>query len=159
MRFDVLDHVEIGLTSECWFWRGAVTDSGYGYVRQRPGPPARVRAHRLVYELVNGPLAADEQVHHMCEIPTCVNPLHLEAHRQPEHGKRHRRCPHGDEYRRPRAKGGTRCIACASERMKERRAAEPEYVERLRRIGRESERRRRKRLREAECPIHGRTDQ
>ncbi len=63
----------------CLNWTGAVTgghdrDSGYGYFRV--GERAR-RAHRVAWELKNGPIPAGQVVRHKCHNRRCVNPEHL----------------------------------------------------------------------------------
>jgi hypothetical protein len=35
--------------------------------------------HRLVYELVRGPIPAGQHIDHLCGVRRCVNPDHLEA--------------------------------------------------------------------------------
>lgn len=67
--------------SGCWLWIGALNDSGYGVIqmaRPRPlGESAFVRAHRLSYEMHNGPITEELHVLHSCDLPCCVNPDHL----------------------------------------------------------------------------------
>jgi hypothetical protein len=58
----------------CWLWTGALNDAGYGQlnIAQRP-----VKAHRLIYEIVNGPIPDGLCVLHRCDVRACVNPSHL----------------------------------------------------------------------------------
>jgi hypothetical protein len=60
----------------CWPWTGSVLLSGYGGI----GIAGRqIRAHRLAFEIANGPVAEGLVVRHRCDNPICVNPTHLEA--------------------------------------------------------------------------------
>jgi hypothetical protein len=62
----------------CWLWIGARTSRGYGHVWGPVGPSARgLQAHRVVWELVHGPIPAGLHVLHHCDVPACVNPAHL----------------------------------------------------------------------------------
>lgn len=74
---------------ECWPWLGSTVEDGYGRVMKN-----RVthKAHRLSYEIHNGPIPANLVIDHLChgwdegcdldqDCPhrRCVNPAHLEA--------------------------------------------------------------------------------
>jgi len=61
-------------TETCWIWRGAVDQKGYGMIWDEG---ARPRAHRVSWELVNGPIPEGLQVDHKCHNHACVNPSHL----------------------------------------------------------------------------------
>ena len=64
--------------SECWRWTGAKMGNARSL-----HPALTVRrygmtyAHRLVYELVRGPIPAGHDLHHVCGRALCVFPFHL----------------------------------------------------------------------------------
>lgn len=64
-----------GFTTPCWIWAGGTSEDGYGRAwangRQIP-------AHRHYYELHVGPIPEGLVLDHLCRIPSCVNPGHLE---------------------------------------------------------------------------------
>src|SRR5258706_12037463 len=68
--------VDVRGPDECWAWT-AGTVCGYGSFSV-PGPRT-VRAHRWIYEQVNGPIPDGLQIDHLCRNSLCVNPTHLEA--------------------------------------------------------------------------------
>lgn len=61
---------------ECWFWVGAISDTGYGnaYYKGRMQP-----AHRAIYKLLVGAIPDGHELDHLCRVRPCVNPAHLEA--------------------------------------------------------------------------------
>lgn len=65
----------------CWIWAAATSAGGYGTftVHNRT-----VRAHRLAYERLVGPIPDGLQVDHLCRVRRCVNPNHLEPVTQRE---------------------------------------------------------------------------
>ncbi len=59
----------------CWLWTGSILDTGYGQISVGPrGSARRWLAHRLSWELVNGPIPAGMKIDHRCHVPQCVNP-------------------------------------------------------------------------------------
>jgi len=110
--------------SGCWLWTGKLTNSGYSEFwadgRGRLG-------HRVSYQLYRGEIRAGLEIDHLCRVPICVNPGHLEAvtHKvNQERGRGARgRCKRGHEFdekntaivagKRP-GLFARRCRACAA---------------------------------------------
>ena len=122
----LLDRLEdkILIDDGCWEWDGAKYGTGYGVVSWQK---KNTHAHRVVYELLVGPIPEGLELDHLCRNRGCVRPDHLEpvthaenvrrapftaAHFQRE--KTH--CPHGHEYTEENIyrtkRGGRACKAC-----------------------------------------------
>jgi hypothetical protein len=76
------DRIENKISPEpncgCWVWLGAVDKDGYGKTsHSASGLKRYVRSHRLVYELLVGPIPAGKMLLHGCDNPCCVNPDHM----------------------------------------------------------------------------------
>lgn len=68
------EKVNIGLPDECWEWTAYRNQDGYGMIHISRGV---THAHRVAWELANGPIPQDMSVCHHCDNPSCCNPDHL----------------------------------------------------------------------------------
>lgn len=87
-----LDHrlwSKVQKTDTCWLWTASLMSSGYGQINidRRPHP-----AHRIAYELANGPIPEGLFLDHLCHVRRCVNPSHLRIVTNKENGE-HRSGP------------------------------------------------------------------
>lgn len=75
----------------CWEWQGLKNAKGYGelFVEKK-----HLKAHRVAYELLVGPIPEGLTIDHLCRNTGCVNPEHLEPVTNQENRRRavaHRR--------------------------------------------------------------------
>jgi len=62
--------------NECWIWSAAKTRQGYGVI----GINGKSQlAHREVYKTSIGPIENEQCVMHICDNPSCCNPVHLKT--------------------------------------------------------------------------------
>lgn len=74
---------------ECWIWTGAKTRAGYGTTTTKPTR----YVHRLVWELVHGPIPAAHDLHHdpkRCGNRACCRPSHLSLLSKADHTRTHK---------------------------------------------------------------------
>lgn len=70
---------KVNKTDDCWNWTGAVINSGYGtfFIAKVNGVSRLKLAHRVAWELANGPIPEGLFVLHRCDNRRCVRPDHL----------------------------------------------------------------------------------
>lgn len=66
---------KVDVTATCWLWTGSINNAGYGRISVNNRPKY---AHRVMYELVVGPIPDGLHLDHLCRVRHCVNPDHLE---------------------------------------------------------------------------------
>jgi hypothetical protein len=118
----------------CWAWTANHTNEGYGVVTYCG---VRTTAHRVVYQLLVGPIPAGMQLDHLCRNPSCVNPFHLEAVSGRENLRRGQgwsgrhaqqtHCVNGHEFTPENTllhsgSGGRRCRECHADHQRRYRA-------------------------------------
>jgi hypothetical protein len=74
-----------GHTTPCWIWQGGQSGSGYARARR---DNRMVPLHRWHYEQEHGALRDGHEIDHLCRVPLCVNPDHLEAVTRAENVRR-----------------------------------------------------------------------
>lgn len=86
---------KVEVTGFCWLWVGGyLNPQGYATFQAggRGTPPKY--AHRWIYEQLVGPIPEGLHLDHLCRIPRCVNPDHLEPVTQSENNRRKPRKTH-----------------------------------------------------------------
>ncbi|WP_461634535.1 HNH endonuclease signature motif containing protein [Glutamicibacter soli] len=90
---------KIKVTPYCWLWTASTKENGYG---QFNSSNRNWNAHRLVYELLVGPIQEGMELDHLCRVRHCVNPQHLEPVTRKVNVRRQfdaiTHCPQGHEY-------------------------------------------------------------
>jgi hypothetical protein len=131
--------------SGCLLWTGAKNVQGYGHVWVgRDARPQIQQVHRVVYEMLAGPVPDGFELDHLCRVPLCANPAHMEPVSHRENRRRGRNpaleawnararaktcCPQGHPYDLPRsdgARGCRRCQRAAGARYLARKRADPD---------------------------------
>lgn len=73
--------VDVKARRECWPWKAAINDSGYGEFKLST-EDGRAGAHRIAYALFAGVEPTNMiglVIRHKCDRPSCCNPFHLES--------------------------------------------------------------------------------
>lgn len=80
MRERFEKRVQRGEKDECWLWLGQINYAGYGIFSPAGisgGRGDRAMAHRVAWELENGPIPKGKVICHKCDNPPCCNFNHL----------------------------------------------------------------------------------
>lgn len=71
--------VRVDLSTKCWIWlKNIKPDTKYGQSASLGASGRKVNAHKLVWEYTFGPTPDRCDMDHLCRVPACVNPVHLE---------------------------------------------------------------------------------
>lgn len=120
---------KIEVTGFCWLWTAHRNKLGYGTFKYGKGGTL---AHRAVYETLIGPVPDGLVLDHLCRIPACVNPDHLEPVTNQENcirGHKARKtgyCPQGHSVsgdnifieRRKHGIDAVRCKTCRYDQLR-----------------------------------------
>jgi hypothetical protein len=75
----VLGESSVICGGRCWLYRGCLDRDGYGKLSLGRRGDKTMLAHRLIYELMVGPIPAGMTIDHRCRVRNCVNPRHLQV--------------------------------------------------------------------------------
>jgi hypothetical protein len=75
---------DMGYVTPCWVWQRSTDRKGYGHINPGKGKKM-IQAHKYFFERRNGKVGRGVDLHHLCEVPLCVNPDHLEPLSRVEH--------------------------------------------------------------------------
>lgn len=119
----LLDRISEQITrtpTGCWQWNGWTNQHGYGRVGAGGRGGASLLVHRVLFEIVAGPIPAGLELDHLCRNHRCVNPAHLEPVTHAENMRRgatatKTHCVNGhafDEINTAIHNGARRCRSC-----------------------------------------------
>lgn len=74
----------------CWLWTGTTSGSNVRYGYFSPAKGSKGPAHRWLYEATVGLIPDGLELDHLCRMPLCVNPDHLEPVTHAENRRRSR---------------------------------------------------------------------
>lgn len=111
-----------GYKTPCWIWQGCLDNHGYGQTSRK----GYYLIHRWTYEHYVGPIPDSLQLDHLCRVPACCNPDHLEPVTSRENtlrgtapsaaNARKTHCHNGHEFTPENTYietyGARRCLAC-----------------------------------------------
>jgi hypothetical protein len=78
-----LSYISPEPNSGCWLWMAGCSSEGHGSFQYEDGKSRG--AHKIAYELMRGPVPAGKELHHNCEVKSCVNPDHMVPLTRREH--------------------------------------------------------------------------
>lgn len=67
---------KVDKTGTCWLWKSCLNEWGYSRFSVRGKPQL---AHRVSYEHFRESIPKGLVIDHLCRVPRCVNPEHLEV--------------------------------------------------------------------------------
>jgi len=94
--------------NDCWGWTDVLSEDGYAYLGVDGRKGGKFLVHRLLYELVIGPIPDGKELDHLCRNRWCVRPDHQEPVTRQVHVSRGQtiaarnaavtHCPRGHPY-------------------------------------------------------------
>lgn len=130
----------VSVEQDCWRWMGSVRGGRYGQFYD-PRAKKMQLAHRISFELFNGPPPPGLVIDHICRNKVCVNPKHLRAISNKENvligdgpfavNARKTHCNRGHAFDRQKQDRGMRireCQKCRTIRQRENRAKAREFL-------------------------------
>jgi len=63
---------------DCWLWADVPSKDGYAYLSLNGRKGKKYLVHRLLYEMMIGPIPEGKDLDHLCRNPCCVRPDHQE---------------------------------------------------------------------------------
>jgi len=102
----------------CWVWTHKTNNKGYPLFNVNG---ARIPAYHYSYEAEKGSVPPGLELDHLCRVPLCVRPSHLEAvphaENQRRMGEAKTHCKHGHKYTKDTTyitrNGHRKCRECA----------------------------------------------
>lgn len=119
----------------CWVWIGSLRPNGYGIFYFN----GKLTAHRVSYEVFNGPIPDGLVVNHKCRNRRCVNPDHLNTITDKENvlngvgisvvNAKKTHCKYGHPFNKKntyiKSDGARACVPCGLTRAKRYRQNRP----------------------------------
>lgn len=75
---DLWTQEDRGYMTRCWIWQRGSDRHGYGSFKNRTRVQSSSLAHRESYTRARGAIPHGYDLDHLCRVPACVNPEHLE---------------------------------------------------------------------------------
>ena len=117
--------------NHCWMWTAAKDRRGYGRTWDQATKREGALAHKVMYEVIRGPVLLGYELDHLCRNPSCINPEHLEpvCHRENCQRGLTGKYPRSDTCKRGHSlklapintNGARRCRKCAAFKVREHR--------------------------------------
>jgi len=77
------------ISDGCWLWTGATDNRGYGKIGAGGDRGRTLCAHRVVWELFNGPIPEGLEIDHICHTRRCVRHGHLRLVTRKQNNENH----------------------------------------------------------------------
>lgn len=147
----IRQNVYLEPNTNCWIWLGASgsTRNGHSHYGHITINYKNKKVHRVVYEMLVGPIPKGEEIDHLCKATLCCNPDHLQPVPHSTNCQRGQagkyqllktHCPQGHEYSSENTywyKNRRTCRICAYEKGKRHVEKNRKRVNALKRANRQ----------------------